>query len=282
MEKLQNNMIKRYKEYIKEGLTYNLKDANFLIYYVIDDGRDSELEEVYEFLFSKGITFPGNETNFYSDDFYAKLVFIDLVKMVITYSDRYVFRFDEEEIYNFTKNNTANIQSGHEVYVLKDFDDLKKYFEPVNINNYFKRQNIYESLLDKLVGPNKEDVWKSFGYDKSFDTPTDFINYILDNVKQKNFKNHSNSTFLVKDNKILFEISYFEQRIYVEYFDVWRILKDLFHLSILDIDTLIEDNLLKRKYYINNYYINHYSNLVNSRWWFNKKNHRDYKKDTEN
>ena len=146
------------------------------------------------------------------------------------------------------------------------------------IKNFNEYTN--ESLLDKIEGPNKEEVWKSFGYDNIFDTPQDFLDYIFDNIKDEHFEKYGNSTFLLKDDKILFEISYFEQRVYVEYFDVWKILKDLFHLSIYNIDILIEDNLLKRKYYINNYKIYHYSNLVNSRWWFNEKNHRDYIKES--
>lgn len=47
---------------------------------------------------------------------------------------------------------------------------LKKY------NQYIK-----ESLLDKLEGPNEEEVWKNLGYDRTFNTPKEFIDYIIAN-----------------------------------------------------------------------------------------------------
>ena len=39
-----------------------------------------------------------------------------------------------------------------------------------------------ESLLDKLQGPSKEEIWKGLGYNITFDTVEEFLNYIYDNL----------------------------------------------------------------------------------------------------
>jgi len=53
-----------------------------------------------------------------------------------------------------------------------------KRFE-VLLHSYIYGTN--ESIKHLLTGPSEEEVWKSFGYNRTFDTPEEFINYILEN-----------------------------------------------------------------------------------------------------
>jgi len=42
-----------------------------------------------------------------------------------------------------------------------------------------------ESIKSLLTCPSKEEVWKSFGYDKSFNTPEEFFLNVIDGMKIK-------------------------------------------------------------------------------------------------
>ena len=38
---------------------------------------------------------------------------------------------------------------------------------------------INEGLIDKMKGKNKEEIWKSLGFDRIFDDPTEFYDLFL-------------------------------------------------------------------------------------------------------
>jgi len=130
-----------------------------------------------------------------------------------------------------------------------------------------------EGVLQHLTGPNEEEVWKEFGYDKPFNSPQEFLDYITSDLEEYKNPTFPNSLFLRKDGKILFEIVYDSNLIYVEYFDVYEILEKIFSMSVTQIKELIT-NYFTQNYYLQNYHVFHYSNLVSARWWFNTKNNR--------
>ena len=55
---------------------------------------------------------------------------------------------------------------------------------------------INESLLDKMKGKSKEDLWKSFDYDKSFNTPEEFFLDVIKGIKIKEHTKYPKSVFL--------------------------------------------------------------------------------------
>ena len=142
------------------------------------------------------------------------------------------------------------------------------------IKNY---NQFKESLLNKLEGPTEEEVWKSFGYEKTFDTYSDFLDYMFSDLKVIKNPNYPNCFFYTKNDKILFEVDPNNHRIYVDYFDIWIILDKIFNEDNNRIRYILNDEIHKRFGVYNGFDILHMSNLVNSRWWWNEKNHRDYK-----
>jgi len=168
------------------------------------------------------------------------------------------------------KNN--NIIDGHHRYMAYKLSNIDKV--------PFEYDKIYEGIKHILVGPSEQEIWNYFGYDRSFVSPIQFINYIGDNLEEYKNDDYPNCLFLKKDGKILFEIQYVHRKLYVEYFNVWRIFKDLFMLPDFAIKNILT-NFIQEKYDLYYYDIFQYSNLVNSRWWFNKKNHKNYKQVNE-
>ncbi len=47
-----------------------------------------------------------------------------------------------------------------------------------------KYKQFKESLLNKLQGPTKEEVWKGMGFGKGFTDCSDFIDYVLQNSEE--------------------------------------------------------------------------------------------------
>lgn len=172
--------------------------------------------------------------------------------------------------------NGADI-SRNNYYGLK-YARYKGYTEIVDyLENYMKEKGLKESLLNILEGPNAEDVWKKFGYEKIFNTYQDFLDYKFNNLEIiKNIK-YPNSYFYSKDDKILFEVDDDANYIYVDYFEIWLILEKIFSLDYITIRRILK-NEIHNKFNTNDAYtVSHMSNRVNSRWWWNEKNHRDYK-----
>ena len=144
---------------------------------------------------------------------------------------------------------------------------------------YYNQFN--ESLLNKFEGPTEEEVWKSFGYEKTFDTYSDFLDYMFSDLKVIKNPNYPNCFFYTKNDKILFEVDDDANYIYVDYFEIWLILEKIFSLDYITIRRILK-NEIHNKFNTNDAYtVSHMSNRVNSRWWWNEKNHRDYKQFNE-
>lgn len=135
-------------------------EIDYIVYIPFDGGPGSEVEKVYNFLISKGVVFPGDpsdNTVIYLDDLYVKYILVNIKSNQMTYNTRYHGTYEKEDLIYFLVVN-GDIPDGKGVYIVNDFMDLKKFYIPLNINNYFDNRNIYESLLDKLEGPSKQDA----------------------------------------------------------------------------------------------------------------------------
>ena len=104
-----------------------------------------------------------------------------------------------------------------------------------------------ESLLDKLQGPTKDEVWKSFGYEKGFDTPEEFFLDVIKDIKVREQIKYPESVFWEKNGKIIFE-QYFKKNILcVDYNSIWMILEKIFGLEYdetrLFIKNMVEEYL---------------------------------------
>ena len=163
MKKIKNFYL--FKESLNKTyeklLQNNSLKADFLVYIANDEGHGSELEKVYEFLIENDFHFPGSShdnTIIYNDDLYnIKYVLVDVKIKEITYHTGYNGPKDKESLYGFLLGmNQFTLDAN--VYIFDNFLDLNRYLNPVNINNYFDKKLIYESLLDKLEGPSKQDA----------------------------------------------------------------------------------------------------------------------------
>lgn len=67
----------------------------------------------------------------------------------------------------------------------------------------FEKYN--ESIKSLLIGPTKEEVWKSFGYDRTFDTIDEFFEYIIKDMKRFPQTKYPDYIFWGKNNMIIFE-----------------------------------------------------------------------------
>ena len=156
-------ILKKIKTFtlFKESLVDRYSNKiDYIVYVPFDGGSGSEVENVYKFLISKGVVFPGNpsdNTVIYLDDLYVKYILVNVKLNRMTYNTSYHGTYEKEDLIYFLVEN-GDIPDGMGVYIVNDFMDLKSFYTPLNINNYFDNKNIYESLLDKLEGPSKQDA----------------------------------------------------------------------------------------------------------------------------
>ena len=105
------------------------------------------------------------------------------------------------------------------------------------ITKYYK---FNESLLDKLEGPSKEEVWKNLGYDKTFETPEEFFLDVIDGIKIKPQTKYYDHVFWEKDSEILFEQNLNSMILWVEY-SIWSVFKNVFDMEYNEIHRLIKN-----------------------------------------
>ena len=66
-----------------------------------------------------------------------------------------------------------------------------------------KKYKIFtESLLDKLEGPSKDEIFKLFDYEKGYDTPEEFFLDVIDGIKVKEQTKYPQSIFWEKMVKL--------------------------------------------------------------------------------
>jgi hypothetical protein len=104
-----------------------------------------------------------------------------------------------------------------------------------------KYKQFNESSLDKLTGPSKEEIWKNFGYDKTFDTPKEFFLDVIDGLKIKEESKYSDHIFWEKDGNILFEQDLKSKYLWVEYYHIWIVFENIFDMKYYDIQSFINN-----------------------------------------
>ena len=100
-----------------------------------------------------------------------------------------------------------------------------------------------ESLLDKLEGPTKDEVWKSFGYEKGFDTPEEFFLDVIKDIKVKEQTKYPQSIFWEKNGKIIFEQDFKNNLLYVDYKSIWMVFEKIYDLQYSETQLFIKNKV---------------------------------------
>lgn len=139
--------------------------------------------QIYKILFSNGYRYGRvNETDLLDNSDFEKTFLLILKKRKVILATSIRMNNDSVEIERFLSINGFR----EKYYLFKNLNDFKRIFNPISLDSYFNnRKNIYESLLDKMEEPTKDEVWKKLGYEKSFESPEEFIYYIFNNLKRK-------------------------------------------------------------------------------------------------
>ena len=103
-----------------------------------------------------------------------------------------------------------------------------------------KYNKFNESIKSLLVGPRKEEVWKSRGYDISFGTPEEFLLWVIDGMKIKEKTKDTDYIIWEKNGKIIFEQSLKSKNLWVEK-SIWSVLEKVFGLDYDEIKSIITD-----------------------------------------
>ena len=105
-----------------------------------------------------------------------------------------------------------------------------------------KYKQFNESIKSLLVGPSKEemkDYWKSRGFDRTFDTPEEFLLYVMSDMKSIVDDEYLDSIFWLKNGNVLFEENLENKELYINYDFIWKILRGIFNVEFKDIKELI-------------------------------------------
>ena len=103
-----------------------------------------------------------------------------------------------------------------------------------------KYNKFNESIKSLLVGPTKDEVWENLGYDRTFDTPEEFLLYRIDGMKIKEQVKYPNIIFWEKDGKIIFEQDFGNMDLCVNDITIWSVLEKGFGLVYDEMQLLIE------------------------------------------
>ncbi len=103
----------------------------------------------------------------------------------------------------------------------------------------FKQYN--EGIKHLLVGPTKEEIWENLGYDKPFDTPEEFIEYISDNLEK--IVSHNTFTDIIywkfkPQDEVYFE--YNSGSLFYSQEKIYNILNGVFNMKSSDIKLLLK------------------------------------------
>jgi len=120
-------------------------------------------------------------------------------------------------------------------------------------SGYTKFKNLFNKILSTnegirhlLVGPTNEEVWQSFGYDRTFDTPDKFMVFISDNLVEDN--KYLNSVYwrYKPTNEIYFEYQYTGGIFYYNQNKILNIFRNIFNISYDYISSLIKNILIPK------------------------------------
>lgn len=183
-DKYNINLKEFYNEKVTESVTDIFDNDDFDGYIIYTLGMEkNNILQIYKILFSNGYRYGDvNDTDLLDNSDFEKTFLLILKKRKVILVTSIHMNNDSVEIERFLSNNGLH----EKYYLFKNLNDFKRIFNPLTLDRYFNnRKNIYESLLDKMEGPTKDEVWKNLGYEKSFESPEEFIYYIFDNLKRK-------------------------------------------------------------------------------------------------
>ena len=98
-----------------------------------------------------------------------------------------------------------------------------------------------ESLLDKLQGPSKEEVWSSLGYDRTFDTPEELFLDVIKDIKVREQIKYPESVFWEKNGEVIFEQNFKRNSLYVDYNSIWFIFEKIYGLQYRETELFIKN-----------------------------------------
>ena len=105
-----------------------------------------------------------------------------------------------------------------------------------------KKYKIFtESLLSKLQGPTKDEVWKSFGYEKGFDTPEELFLDVIKDIKVREQIKYPESVFWEKNGEVIFEQNFKRNSLYVDYNSIWFIFEKIYGLQYSETELFIKN-----------------------------------------
>ena len=110
------------------------------------------------------------------------------------------------------------------------------------IKNY---KQFNESLLDKLEGPSIDEIFKSFDYEKGYDTPEEFFLDVIKDIKVKEQSKYPQSIFWEKNGRIIFEQDFKNNLLYVDYDSIWLVFEKIYELENSEIQLFINNMVEK-------------------------------------
>jgi len=93
-----------------------------------------------------------------------------------------------------------------------------------------KYSKFNESIKSLLVGPTEKEIWKSLGYDRTFDTTEEFFLYLINGMKIKEQTEFNDIVFWEKNDKIIFDQKLYGNIFWVNY-EIYLIYKNIFEFT---------------------------------------------------
>ena len=97
----------------------------------------------------------------------------------------------------------------------------------------FEKYN--ESIKSLLVGPSKEEIWKNLGYDKSFDTPEEFMSYVISHMKMKKQEKYGTITYTLNGRQIFILdtniTKFIDYKLWVKYKRIFLVFRTIFNMD---------------------------------------------------
>jgi len=198
----------------------------------------------------------GDIKMFLGDDWFYKVFMVDwgLIKMI---RKEHLIKFAEEIAEKMEEKSDDEIvplyyiENELRTYLNNKFElepplPLKTENVLENIDyEIYKNILINESIRDLLVGPTKEEIFKTLGYDEVFETPEEFFLNILDKIKIYP-QNDNNSTYWQINGKLAFQQDSELDLLWVDNKSIIFVLKKIYDMNGPEIGNLIK-SLVKEK-----------------------------------